>query len=608
MKTTHMIKLLLIFILLGSGNIFAQNEQLIHGHRLPRLTTEQRNQISVSNNGHASGLLIYNTDIDCVEYWSDDEWLSLCQSSLNPQVEILEANCSKVRIYGDYYMGSPLNSSHYIRMLITVIEKGNYNIVATSNNGYYFQVSGIFEQTGTFELILAGMGTPAKNQIDNITFSCNGDLIETVCHSEIDVKSLTMGYVTNCENIEVAGQYQTRKFMDNDNYVKIPIDVLQTGITNIQTDMQNGLVFSATQMLTKFGPDTLILYAKGMPKQEAPFRFTFTTDGSIKTTCSFIVNFFSTLGSFEEPACNCLAVYDERPFVENGEYWLQDCKDTGLPKTRTYCDIIGGGWTLVWSYSEKTARDVYVQSTSSGGTGNSNSMAIGGAYWNLAQDRPTNRITTSSGNDEPTNYQIDYSNFRLNRDEWLNLPASNTSQMKVRIAESPTDMNCDWALNNYAIISPRNEADNPIFSQYVNRSVPTVGKIYGKRWEMRTSGPGSGGWSEVIGNHTVGMTVYSNSSWCTHWDFYTHGGVGSSSQFEVIPDRGGADNIIAWGHIDNSFGDFSQTMPNHHFGKCSSGSGANDDYSFETKTCSPSNLVPHSFNSGEGRYVQWYVR
>jgi hypothetical protein len=76
----------------------------------------------------------------------------------------------------------------------------------------------------------------------------------------------------------------------------------------------------------------------------------------------------------------------------------------------------------------------------------------------------------------------------------------------------------------------------------------------------------------------------------------------------VRPNRGGDINTTRVSDFDYLFGNFSSTMPNHHFGKCVNGFGVGDDFSFEIRTCLPANLVPHSFNNGEGRYLQWYVR
>ena len=49
------------------------------GIRLPQLTTAERNALDLTSYPDAAkGLVIYNTDIDCIEYWTRDRWVTLC--------------------------------------------------------------------------------------------------------------------------------------------------------------------------------------------------------------------------------------------------------------------------------------------------------------------------------------------------------------------------------------------------------------------------------------------------------------------------------------------------------------------------------------------------
>ena len=49
------------------------------GLRLPQLTTAERNALNLSANPtEAKGLVIYNTDNNCIEYWNHLRWVSLC--------------------------------------------------------------------------------------------------------------------------------------------------------------------------------------------------------------------------------------------------------------------------------------------------------------------------------------------------------------------------------------------------------------------------------------------------------------------------------------------------------------------------------------------------
>jgi len=52
------------------------------GLRLPMLSNSERDALKLtSDSTEASGLFIYNTDIDCVEFWSSGKWIDLCNNT-----------------------------------------------------------------------------------------------------------------------------------------------------------------------------------------------------------------------------------------------------------------------------------------------------------------------------------------------------------------------------------------------------------------------------------------------------------------------------------------------------------------------------------------------
>ena len=67
------------------------------GLRLPQLNTDQRNALKKTFDAgltHANGLVIYNTDNNCVEYWNSKRWISLCEG--NSQMTISPYPCDDV--------------------------------------------------------------------------------------------------------------------------------------------------------------------------------------------------------------------------------------------------------------------------------------------------------------------------------------------------------------------------------------------------------------------------------------------------------------------------------------------------------------------------------
>ncbi|NDV47906.1 hypothetical protein D0T49_12700 [Paludibacter sp. 221] len=56
------------------------------GFRLPQLTTDQRNKLSVSGKDLAEGLTIYNITTKCTDTWNGTAWISNCGSNVAPQI------------------------------------------------------------------------------------------------------------------------------------------------------------------------------------------------------------------------------------------------------------------------------------------------------------------------------------------------------------------------------------------------------------------------------------------------------------------------------------------------------------------------------------------
>jgi len=63
------------------------------GLRLPQLTSGERDSLKLDaltdsvTIEAAKGLVVYNTDVDCLEFWSGDKWISLCQPAMGNGTE-----------------------------------------------------------------------------------------------------------------------------------------------------------------------------------------------------------------------------------------------------------------------------------------------------------------------------------------------------------------------------------------------------------------------------------------------------------------------------------------------------------------------------------------
>ncbi|NDV47753.1 hypothetical protein D0T49_11915 [Paludibacter sp. 221] len=59
------------------------------GLRLPQLTTNQRDALTVNGEDLAKGLTIFNTDIDCMETWNGSKWLPNCGDDLSGEPPLI---------------------------------------------------------------------------------------------------------------------------------------------------------------------------------------------------------------------------------------------------------------------------------------------------------------------------------------------------------------------------------------------------------------------------------------------------------------------------------------------------------------------------------------
>lgn len=139
------------------------------GLLVPRLTTTERNAISTP----ANGLIIYNTTIECLEFFNGIIWQSLCQSvNITPTITSIPCTAPfTVSPSGNGIAGLPYNKSVTVPYLggngvaypagTTIVSTGVTGLTATLNAGTLSSGNGnfIFTITGTPEPFVSASNT-----------------------------------------------------------------------------------------------------------------------------------------------------------------------------------------------------------------------------------------------------------------------------------------------------------------------------------------------------------------------------------------------------------------------------------------------------------------
>jgi hypothetical protein len=81
-------------------------------------------------------------------------------------------DCQPILINGNYIADTALNASNYVKVQVNVTKTGSYVISTDMQNGFSFQDTGYFSQTGLQTVTLKGSGTPIAGVTSNfmVTF------------------------------------------------------------------------------------------------------------------------------------------------------------------------------------------------------------------------------------------------------------------------------------------------------------------------------------------------------------------------------------------------------------------------------------------------------
>jgi len=153
------------------------------GLRLPMLSNDDRDALKLtSDSTEANGLFIYNTDIDCVEFWSGGKWIDLCNNTApaftaNNSITLtsgtnIQTVCGGAAITPITYATTGATGATFIGLPAGVTGSWNAGIVT---------ISGIPTTSGNYIVVLTGgsgsgmaVGTITVNQVLSAISGANG--------------------------------------------------------------------------------------------------------------------------------------------------------------------------------------------------------------------------------------------------------------------------------------------------------------------------------------------------------------------------------------------------------------------------------------------------
>jgi len=159
-----------------AGSAMLDIQSVSRGFLPPRMSTAQRNAIPAP----AEGLVIYNTDLGCIEFYGGESAGWHC-----PCISPSSADCETLRVNGEYVEGQTLGTTNTVTLEVEACTPGGYSLATSAVNGYRFSARGTFATAGTHTVTLIGSGTPVSAGSDFFLLSGMG----ISCPFTVDVQS-----------------------------------------------------------------------------------------------------------------------------------------------------------------------------------------------------------------------------------------------------------------------------------------------------------------------------------------------------------------------------------------------------------------------------------
>ena len=212
----------------------------------PRLTTAQRNAIPAAT--RPAGLMIYNTNTNCMDFWNSSEWVSTCAVATPPAGTIATIDCSGATHNGTITTGTNNSVTSVISYTggnggshsgQTVNSTGVTGLTATLTAGSFV--------TGTGTLTYTITGTPSATGTATFAINIGGrtcNLSRTVTLPVGSIASLNCAGATNngtlTGRVAASGVSSVISYTGGNGGTYTAQSVASTGVTGLTATLTAG--------------------------------------------------------------------------------------------------------------------------------------------------------------------------------------------------------------------------------------------------------------------------------------------------------------------------------------------------------------------------------
>ena len=309
------------------------------GFLTTRMTTAQRDAITPK----PEGLMIYNLDIHCLQYWNATQWIGNCSNNNNGVATITD--CSSGTLSGTYQQGIAMNSTNTKVLTVNVTQIGAWSLSSNTVNGVSWSGSGIFTTTGSQTITVTASGTPTASGSFSYIYNIGGN---TCTGSITFAPSGGVATITDCTTGALNGTYQQGTAMNGTNeWFPITVNVTQLGAYSVTSNTVNGVTWSYSGTFTSLGTQTAYARASGTPIAAGTFSYTFNLGSS---TCSRNITFASGGGVATITDCSGAlnGTYQQGTAMNNNNWFSINVNVTQLGPWSISSNTANG---VSWSYS-----------------------------------------------------------------------------------------------------------------------------------------------------------------------------------------------------------------------------------------------------------------